>query len=366
MSRTIRRTLGVSVVVATSILIAAGATYGATAARSATIIGGAGQVGSSGWTRSVDSVVNTVSSQQIPVGIQRIGATESPTAKIDGKDDRVKVDVAIIDTGIDKNHPDLNVVGGVNVTGRGARNDYRDRDGHGTMVGGIIGALDNNQGVVGVAPGARLWAVRAYDPDSPISHLPLVRGLNWVADHADTIDVVNITSAFSYDDQDPKGGPVDREIHAAIKRVERAGVTVVVSAGNESSDTTNYTPARYDEVVAVSAFTDTDGIPGGRGPDDLDYKDDNFAPFSNFGAEIDLSAPGTGIRSTWPRNKFKIGDGTSFSAPHVAGAAALFLATHPNASPEVTKRALLRSREQVHLPGDPDTRDEGVVNVKNF
>ena len=305
--------------------------------------------------------------QQVPAGIQRIGATESPTAEIDGIDERVDVDVAVIDTGIDPNHPELNVAGGINVSGRGASSSYSDQDGHGTMVAGIIGAIDNDEGVVGVAPGARLWAVKAYNKNSALDHRPLVRALNWVAEHADTIEVANITTAFRYDDHDPKGGRTDREIQAAVRRANDAGVVIVVSAGNASRDSGDVTPARYDEVLAVSAFTDTDGQPGGNGPDDLEFKDDHFAPFSNFGKVIDLSAPGTGIRSTWPgRGGYRIGDGTSFSAPHVAGAAALYRAANPDATAGATKLALLAARERTELPGDPDNWNEGVVRANDL
>ena len=102
--------------------------------------------------------------QAVKAAVRRVGGLESPTAKIDGKDKRVNVDIAILDGGIQPDHPDLNVAGGVNCLD-GKKRDWDDRDGHGTMVAGFAAALDNKIGVVGIAPGARVWAVRVADPD---------------------------------------------------------------------------------------------------------------------------------------------------------------------------------------------------------
>jgi subtilisin len=96
-----------------------------------------------------------LAAQTVPTGVQRIGTLANGTAKIDGVDDPMPIDIAVLDTGIDPSHPDLNVVGGFDCSGSGS---WVDRHGHGTHVAGIIGARDNSTGVVGVAPGARLWA----------------------------------------------------------------------------------------------------------------------------------------------------------------------------------------------------------------
>ena len=98
--------------------------------------------------------------QAVKAAVRRVGGLESPTAKIDGIDERIDVDIAILDGGIQPDHPDLNVVGGQNCVGNGK--SWDDRDGHGTMVAGFAAAKDNSIGVVGVAPGARLWAVSAW------------------------------------------------------------------------------------------------------------------------------------------------------------------------------------------------------------
>lgn len=304
------------------------------------------------------------SGQHIPVGIQRIGTIESPTAMIDGQDERVDVDVAVIDSGIDRNHPDLNVVGGVNVYDVRKPDRWEDSSGHGTSVAGVVGALDNSEGVVGVAPGARLWSVKASTPRGYMNFRAVVRGLEWVADHAGTIEVVNVSVEFFNDNP---GGQDDLRFQDAIKQVHDAGVTIVVPAGNNADDTANYAPGAYAEPITVSAFTDTDGQPGGLGPDDGPFQDDHFAAlFSNFGAAIDIAAPGTGVRSTKRGGGYDVSYGTSMSAPHVAGVAALYRSSRPAASPDQTRTALLAAREQVALPDDPDGIDEGVIRAEDF
>ena len=100
---------------------------------------------------------------RVPAGIRRVGAQRNTLASVDGRDTRVNADVAIIDTGIERDHPDLNVAGGYNCTSRN-RAKWDDVDGHGTHVAGIVGALDNHFGVVGVAPGVRLWSVKVLGP----------------------------------------------------------------------------------------------------------------------------------------------------------------------------------------------------------
>ena len=117
---------------------------------------------------------------------------ESPTADVDGVDERIDVDVTIVDGGIDPTHPDLNVAGGFNCVGS-KNKAWTDLDGHGTRVAGVAAALDNTIGVVGIAPGARLWAVRVADPTGYIRDADLLCGLDWIAQHSDVIDVANLS-----------------------------------------------------------------------------------------------------------------------------------------------------------------------------
>jgi subtilisin family serine protease len=94
--------------------------------------------------------------------------------------------------------------------------------------------------------------------------------------------------------------------------------------------------------------------------------DDTFATFSNFGTTVDISAPGVCITNTYPGGLHAVGSGTSFAAPLVSGAAALYLANHPGASPATVKAALLALAEPGPIPGDPDAFHEGIVNVSTL
>jgi subtilisin len=304
--------------------------------------------------------------QFIGNSIKRIGGLQSPTAKIDGIDDRVDADIAVLDTGIDSTHPDLNVVGGTDCTsGQG----FQDPDGHGTMVAGFAAAIDNSIGVVGVAPGARLFAVRVMDKKGTGNNSHIVCGIDWVTRHADTIEVANMSIGDEEKnlakDSCQKNSP--NAVHKAICNSVAAGVTYVVAAGNDSNDASGFLPAAYPEVITVSAMADNDGQPGGLGGSfaclGLQEQDDTFAFFSNFGSVIDFSGPGVCVGSTFPGGLYGGASGTSFAAPHVAGAAALYLANHPNATPAEVQSALIARREQTAFPDDPDGIAEGVVNV---
>src|SRR5829696_8740750 len=301
-----------------------------------------------------DEEVHAVA-QILPTGINRIDTDQNPTAKINGRDERVDVDVAVLDTGIGP-HPDLNVAGGISCVA--GNTSYEDDNDHGTHVAGTIGALDNGFGVVGVAPGARLWAVKVLDSNKHGWWSDVICGLNWVVANSGKIDVVNMSLGWYGAD----GPCAETPLHDAICRVVDAGVPVVVAAGNDSMDAAGFVPAAYDEVITVSALADSDGHPGGGGRATTRGPDDSLADFSNFGADVDIAAPGVDILSTI-RGGYARGYGTSMASPHVAGAAALFLAKHPGATPVEVKIYLRRNREAVALPRDPDGINEGVLDV---
>jgi subtilisin len=291
----------------------------------------------------------------LPTGINRIDADQNATAKIDGKNERVDVDVAVLDTGIGP-HPDLNVAGGISCID--GVTSYADDNDHGTHVAGTIGALDNGVGVVGVAPGARLWAVKVLDREKHGWWSDVICGLNWVVANSDKIDVVNMSLGWYGAD----GPCAETLLHDAICRVVDAGVPVVVAAGNDSKDAAGIVPAAYDEVITVSALADSDGRPGGDGRATTQGADDSLADFSNFGADVDIAAPGVDILST-VLGGYARGYGTSVASPHVAGAAALFLANQPGATPAEVKAHLLSTRKDIVLPNDPDGVSEGVLYV---
>jgi subtilisin family serine protease len=167
------------------------------------------------------------------------------------------------------------------------------------------------------------------------------------------------------------GQPKSKDpLHDAVCTAVAAGVTFVVAAGNHSKDVSSYIPAKYDEVITVSAFADVDGLAGGLDPGSNpcmpDVLDDTFAPFSNFGSAVDISAPGVCVASTFKGNDYNVESGTSFSSPIVAGGAALYLATHPLATPAAVRTALLALAEPGPIAGDPDSFPEGVLDVSTL
>jgi subtilisin len=145
-------------------------------------------------------------------------------------------------------------------------------------------------------------------------------------------------------------------------------VTAVAAAGNESVDIATAQPAGFPEVIATSALTDYDGKAGGRGTPTCfnSGPDDGFASFSNFGSGIALAAPGTCILSTLPSGQYGDSVGTSMSAPHATGAAALFMSTHASATPTRVRAALLAAAEPGPLPGDPDAFAEDVMDASRL
>ncbi len=261
--------------------------------------------------------------QSMPTGIQRIFADTNPNIDMDGTDDyRVDVDVAVIDTGVDFQHPDLNVVGGVNCYSfwpfsasckAGGDDDHY----HGTHVAGTIGALDNGIGVVGVAPGARIWAVKVLSSSGSGYSSQIVAGIDWVAANAATIEVANMSLG---------GAGFSQAEYDAIQGAVNAGVAFAVAAGNDDDDANNYSPGGFDNVLSVSALADFDGLPGGLGAATCRADvDDTLADFSNWGPEVDVAAPGVCILSTYPIEQGEYGtiSGTSMASPHAAGALAL-------------------------------------------
>lgn len=299
--------------------------------------------------------------QVIPEGILRIDGDLSSAASGDGSGS-VNVDVAVIDTGI-SNHEDLNVVGGINCSS-GPSHKYTDGNGHGTHVAGTIGAVDNNLGVVGVAPGARMWAVRVLGNSGSGSFSDIICGIDWVTANADTIEVANMSLGGT----GSEGSCNDGGMHEAICNAVDAGVTFVVAAGNESDDAANHVPAAYDEVITVSALADFDGEAGGNGsPTCRSDEDDTLANFSNYGSDVDIIAPGVCINSTWNDGGYNTISGTSMASPHVAGAAALYKSTHSSASPSQVKSALQSAgNTNWDNSDDGDNTKEKLLNVGGF
>jgi subtilisin len=289
--------------------------------------------------------LNTTSgfaTQCLPPGIDRVDGERSSARSGDGRG-AVNVNVAVVDTGIDATHPDLNVAGGTNCTNDGY--GLTDPGHHGTFVGGIVAAKDNDYGVVGVAPGARLWAVRVLNKNGSGTTAMVVCGIDWVtgtrsdSDPSNDIAVANMSLGAKGTDDGNCGRTKKDAIHLAICNSVAAGVAYVVSAGNSALDIQSQIPAGYDEVLTMSAMADFDGRPGGRDSAACSNTDDAAATFSNFATlSADqmhvAAAPGVCVVSTFPvgvfpETNYAIWSGTSFSSPHGAGLVALCIASGP-------------------------------------
>ncbi|MET1123866.1 MAG: S8 family peptidase [Archaeoglobaceae archaeon] len=267
-------------------------------------------------------------SQQIPWGVERIRATEAWKVS-DGSASGV-IEVAIIDTGIDRDHPDIkeNLAWGVSVlNGKISTkpNAYQDRNGHGTHVAGIVAAVNNEIGVVGVAPAVEIYAIKALGNDGSgwVSDIILgieqaLLGPDGVLDSDgdgviagdpddDAAEVISMSFGSSSDVQ---------SLHDALIEAYNYGVVLVAASGNDGSSAPSY-PAAYDEVIAVGATDSSDSVPS----------------WSNKGVE--LSAPGVDILSTYPDDSYETLSGTSMACPHVSGVVALIQAAYYNSHGEV-------------------------------
>jgi subtilisin family serine protease len=287
----------------------------------------------------------TPNTEVAPLWWQRIGgdpeeARDAVRAGA-GNDNGSGVNVAVIDSGIDGSHPDLNVVGGIDCTsGKPVEVTPVDVMGHGTSVAGVIGARNNGSGIIGTAPGTPLWSVRVVSNTGSITEESLICAIDWVTsthkdDNEDNdIAVANISIGGPGTDTANCGKGTD-PMHYAICRSVRAGVTYAVAAGNSAADLAGTVPAAYHEVLTATAMADFDGKPEGLAPslcgrDDwrrLGQLDDRPAFFSNFAVNAKdkrhtIAAPGVCILSTVPGG-YGINNGTSFASPAVAGAVAL-------------------------------------------
>ncbi len=320
--------------------------------------------------------VTSVSPQRVTAGLKRIGANKQPLAHI-GAGTNTNVDIAVIDTGIAP-HPDLRIAGGIDCTIKGD-GTYKDRQGHGTHVAGILGARDNGVGVVGVVPGARLWAIKSLGDDGKGLTSELVCGLDWLVgqqllEGGPRFTVANMSIAGPLDfPNSPCAVGTEDTTHLLMCAGMAAGITFAVAAANDSRRLVDLQPAVYKEPITVGAMVDYDGKPGGKGrqadvcPWYSSDADDTFANFSNWGAAVDIIAPGKCVLSTYTGKRYAWMSGTSMATPYVAGAVALYRMRYPDATPAQVKRALIAGGTlDWRTSTSPDGRKYRLVQVRTF
>jgi subtilisin family serine protease len=216
-----------------------------------------------------------------------------------------------------------------------------------------------------------LYAVKVFDADSNGDTESIVCGLDWIAHNAASlgIRVVNMSlGGDGFDDHLCGLLNGDPEHQAICKLVDLKGLTVVVAAGNDAKDAASVIPASYDEVITVSALSDFNGAPGGGAPATCGANiDDTLYNKSNFGPDIDFIAPGSCITSTSTGTGYDLRSGTSMAAPHVAGAALLYLRLLPIATPGLVKLGLqLQANYDWDNSTDPDGIKEPLIDVSHL
>jgi subtilisin len=279
----------------------------------------------------VHAVAALASGEATPTGTRRIAATTATTAQ-----GAASVNVAVIDTGIDLNYAsELNAVNGKNcLSNSNPPAPAQDDNGHGTHVSGTIAAKNTGAGVVGVAPGTTLYAVKVLNSAGSGTWAQVICGIDWVTANASglNIKVASMSLGGGGTNDNNCGNTNNDALHKAICNSKAAGVTYVIAAGNSNTSFSGFVPAAYPEAVTVTAVSDSDGQPGGTGGPTSCYgdPDDTHASFSNYAPSSDSSAvahtvaaPGECINSTWVGGGYNTISGTSMATPHVSGAVAL-------------------------------------------
>ena len=257
--------------------------------------------------------VATATAQVLPWGVDKIDADLSSTLAGNGSGAITNVDAYVIDTGIDTSHPDLNVVEFKSF----ANGPKTDCNGHGSHVAGTIGAKDDSNGVVGVAPSIRLHAIKVLNCAGSGSWSSVISGINYVASTTARPAVANMSL----------GGPQNSAVDDAVKGAVGHGVFFAVAAGNDGGNACSHSPAAAGTAGGVATTAATDST-------------DHEASWSNYGSCVDLWAPGVSIYSTYKSGGYATLSGTSMASPHVAGGAALYLSTHTSATPGSVETAL--------------------------
>lgn len=322
--------------------------------------------------------IAVATAEEVPDGIDRVFGFLSSTTRANSGE---TVRVAIVDSGSDFNHPDLedrlDASTSVTCTSGTCVPGGQDDEGHGSHVSGTVAASIDGENVVGIIPLTELVAVKVLGADGSGSFTGIIAGIDYLTGLAGTPNAVQVANmslgaycSVCTDGTDPNN-PADPEVqalHDAINAFVASGSVLVTSSGNDGGDATFSAPSSFDEVITVSAITDTDGLPGGNGgfwrfPGAGKFSDDTYANFANYGPDVDVTAPGVQVLSVQLNGTTVRNSGTSMSSPHVAGVAALFMQdykanTGSYPTPALVRQALIETGECAE--GDGTVFHDGV------
>jgi len=311
----------------------------------------------------------TLTAQTDPKGVRRVAAEPGIGIRANAG---AGIDVAVMDSGIDSAHQDLDVDAirsAICIDGNPcvpASNPVQDAVGHGTSVAGVIAALDNNVDLVGVAPGANLISVQVFNSSGQSSDGDIIAGIDHLMtpNQPNLVEVVNMSFreiCTSGGVNTPCAGlPEFQPLETALQALTNSGTTIVAASGNDAIDTKFVMPASSSAVTAVSAMADSNGQPGGGGSNVClsrlgnfclqSTPDDSYAPFANFGSVVDVTAPGADELLLARGGGTRRASGTSFAAPHAAGVAAIFIRdrlnrNEPTPLPATVRQALIETGE---------------------
>lgn len=270
----------------------------------------------------------------IPWGIKQIKA---PQAWSISTGHRMKI--AVIDTGVDFAHPDLkySLTRGINLVHRNI--PPYDDNGHGTHISGTIAAANSTQGMIGVAPRAVVYPVKAFDHNGSAFVSDIILAIDWCV--RAEIDIINMSFGMQ---------TRSRTLLDIVGKANQAGVIIVASSGNDGKRRTADYPARYPQTISVGATDRNRKIPA----------------FSNRGQFVDIYAPGDKIVSAWLQGKYHEMSGTSMATSHVSGAIALLLAQKPDLKKTATIKALLRRTSSPLKLKKGYSVSDGEVNALKF
>ncbi len=267
--------------------------------------------------------------------LARLGAEQAWEISSDASNPII---IAIVDTGVDLDHPDLagKIVPGYNFVDN--NNNPMDNNGHGTHVAGIAAAVANNGvGISGVSWSSKIMPIKALDDKGAGNDYLVAQGITWAVDNG--ANIVNLSFG---------GIQYSTVLKDAVDYAAQKGVVVIAAAGNEAGNGNPvFYPAALDNVVAVGA---TDSF-------------DKHAAFSNYGSYIDISAPGVSVLSTIWDNRYGYMSGTSMAAPFVSGAASLILSLNPRMSRDQVEERIKQSADDLGEIGRDDKYGYGQVNL---